>query len=159
MDGAKFSSGVERLLSMLDKFQASKTDLEQMRWAEERIFKLMVAWSNYYQGNTEILEEDLQGGVIPEEAEISINFIEPDVVQTIAEKEDSAIKRIDKSLMTRKQAIMDLDGVDEATAEKIIKEIDDEKKLSMEMFQQNADGTPIVEEKDQDEEKEPIAVQ
>lgn len=130
LDAQSFSSGIERLLSMVDKFEASKTDVELLRWAEMQVFDLMKAWSNLYQG-TDVLDEDLRIASIPEEMEMTVNYVKPEAVQTKTEIEDSTIKLIDSGLITKKRAIMDLYGFDEDQAEEFLKEIDEEQAMKM----------------------------
>lgn len=145
LDSQGFSSGVERLLSMVDKFEASKTDVELMRWAEREVFELMVAWSNLYQGTDQLIPE-LQNATLPDDMSFSINYASPEAVQTKTEVEDSLIKLLDKGLITKKKALMDLYGFDEAQAEEMMAEIDAEKALVMPVQLMPGQVPPVEEE-------------
>lgn len=122
-----FASGVDHLLSNLDKFQASQQDMSLFRWVEYELFEIMKLWSNLYQGVSEFgLIDQLKLATISEDVELSVKFDEPHSVRTQTETEDSVIKLIESGLMSRKQAVMRLYDVDEEKAEEIMKEIDDE---------------------------------
>lgn len=136
MEGKSFASGIERMLSMLDKFSASKADIELFRYAEYQMFDLMRLWSNAYQGNFEVLGEELQGGQIREEVKLNVNFNEPQAIQTKIEKEDSVIKLLKEGLVTKRRALMDLYDVDEQMADQMAEEIEEEKQLRVEVMQE-----------------------
>jgi hypothetical protein len=125
LEGQSFSSGLERLLSMVTKFEASKQDMELFRYAEEKAFKIMSKWSNLYQG-TDIIKDELQIAVIPDDATVSINYYEPQAIQTKQELEDSVIKRLDNGLLSKKEALKLLDGLDDVQAEEKLKELEAE---------------------------------
>jgi hypothetical protein len=130
LDSQSFSSGVERLLSMIDKFESSKSDTEIFRYVEMKLFHLLKLWSNVYQ-NTDQLIPELQLGKIPDDAKMTVNFVQPQAVQTKTELEDSIIKLLDKGLTTKKAAIMELKGIDEDSADEVLAEIANEKSVQM----------------------------
>jgi hypothetical protein len=124
-DGQKFASGVERLLAMIDKFEASQNDIDLFQHVEEEVFELLVLWSNALQG-TDNVDKDLQISVLPdpEMLDISVNFAKPTVLQSQTEQEDSAIKLIESGLISRVEAIMNLRNVSEEQAIQIASKID-----------------------------------
>jgi hypothetical protein len=130
LDAQNFSSGVERLLSMVDKFEASKTDIELMRYAEEQVFQLLVEWSNIYQG-TDNLIPDLQIATLPDDMDVTINYIKPEAIQTKIELEDSVIKLLDNGLITRQKALMSIYGLTEEQADEMESKISKDKSLLM----------------------------
>jgi hypothetical protein len=120
-----FSSGIDHLLANLDKFQASKQDMDLFRWVEDELFEIMVLWSNVMQpvsGEGE-LDEDIKGPQISDAVSFEIHYKEPMNVQTQSEVEDSVLKLLDAGLMSKTEAIIKLRGVDEAKAEEILNEI------------------------------------
>lgn len=122
-----FSSGIDHLLANLDKFQASKQDMDLFRWVEDELFKLIVLWSNVMQpvtGEGE-LKAELKGPQISDSAKMEIQFKEPMNVQTQSEKEDSVLKMLDAGLMSKTEALMQLRGVDESKAEELLGEMPD----------------------------------
>ena len=121
--GSTFSSGIERLLSMLQKFEASADDLDQFRMAEQKYYMLMKLWQQA-SANNDLLDAEYKVR-LPEDSQVSVQFHEPEMIQTQVEREDSQIKLMEAGLTSRKQAIMQIHGVSEEAAEEMIKEIDE----------------------------------
>ncbi len=120
-EAKSFASGLERLLAMLEKFEASQDDIDLFKWVEQEIFELVVLWNNYYQGS-EYLREDLKKGTIPDKVTLAIQFEKPEMVQTKSEKEDSLIKLKKEGLIDDVEMIMELEEVDEETAMQLVVE-------------------------------------
>lgn len=127
-EGKTFSSGVERLLAMIDRFEATRDDFDLFKNVEYQLFDLMRDWSNvmWQVNDEEALVDDLRLSSIGEDVELQCKFHEPQMVQTESEKEDSALKMLEAGLMSRVEALMKLRGVDRAAAEQIVAEIDQE---------------------------------
>lgn len=131
-DAKTFSSGIERLLSNIEKFEATRDDFDLFELVEKKTFELFKAWSNVFQGVTSPnpdtmtmpLIPELQMSTIPEDTMVNVTFHKPEIVQTKTEKEDSTIKLMDAGLVSRLEAIMELRGVDKDTASKVLEEID-----------------------------------
>jgi hypothetical protein len=127
-DGEKFSSGIERLLAMVEKFEASQDDQDLFRVVEDQVFDLMRDWSNLMlnvpadQGG---MREDLGHVKLDDKIKLNVQFFKPQMLQTETEKEDSVIKLLDAGLLSRNEAIQDLRGVDEDKAQEIIDRIDE----------------------------------
>jgi len=134
LDAQGFASGVERLLSMVEKFEASKQDVELMRHAEDEVFELLVKWSNAYQG-TDKLNKELQIATLPDDIAFSVNYAQPEAVQTKTEEEDSIIKLLQSGLITKQRAIMDIYNMDEAQADEMLQQIESEKAIVMPVVQ------------------------
>ena len=127
-----FSSGVERLLSMIDKFEASKDVMDIYKTVEESIWKVVKAWLNL---NADILDRKYQTTEIPETAELIISYEKPESITTEKEKIDVIEKKIDLGLMSRTDAIMELDSIGEADAKEKISRIDSEETQGTQSFQ------------------------
>jgi hypothetical protein len=122
-EGNKYASGLERLLAMVERFEASQDDLDLFAYVEDELYELFRAWYNEISG-TDALDKDYNFGPWPETSEVTVMFSKPAMVQTESDKEDSVIKRLDSGLITKKEAIMELRGVDEIKAGEIVQEID-----------------------------------
>jgi hypothetical protein len=128
----RFSSGIERLLAMIEKFEASKDSIDIFRGVEDKYFELMKKWSNAFQGvtkpngKTEPLIDDLRIATIPEDAFVTVQFKGPEIVQTKSEREDSVIKQMQEGLLSRTEAIQEIRGVEEEVAKEIVQKIDSE---------------------------------
>lgn len=123
--GSTFSSGIERLLAMLQRFEASSDDLDQFRWAESNYWKLFKKWQAV-SANNDLIDDEWKVRAIPEDSSISVRFHEPEMIQTQNEREDSQIKLLEAGLTTRKYAIAAIHGVSEESAEEMMAEIDSE---------------------------------
>ena len=95
----------------------------------------MKAWYTVLQGTVQ-LEPEYDFGVWPKDSEIIVTYCGPEMVQTATDKEDSIIKRLEAGLISKKEAIMELRGVDEVKAMEIMKEIDSNDQLQI--IDQNA---------------------
>lgn len=121
-DSDKFSSGIERLLAMVDLFEASKSDIALYRWSEKRLFKIIAAYINTYGGTDVLPEYNL--GIIPDDADVEVSFHRPEMIQTESDKLDIIQKKFDLGLITPIEAIMDDRGLkDLAEAEKVYADI------------------------------------
>lgn len=129
-DAQSFTSGLERLLSMIDKFEASRSDINLFKCAEREINDIILKWIEAYQG-TDLLDKRYQTGALPDAMEFSINYSKPESVQTKTEQEDSAIKLLDKALITRLDAIKRVHNVDDEIAEEMLEDIKKDKELTM----------------------------
>jgi len=115
----EFNSGVQMLLAQIKRFEASNDDLQLFKWVEQKLFKKFIKWNNLMATN------GIDGyQVLPEEAEVMVNYVKPQAIETQKEKEDRYIRLIENGLSSRVRAIMDIEEVDRETAEKIIIEID-----------------------------------
>lgn len=151
LEGQSFSSGVERLLAMIDRFSASQDDLDLFKCAEIEIFDLMRDWSNVMQGvndETRLIDE-LNTSQINESVAFNVKFNGPDAVKTELEKLDIVEKRIDLGTMSTIGAIEYLDEVDKETAKEMIEEIKAEELETGSNDEGDEDGTEINEGSDE----------
>lgn len=121
-EGKAYSSGLERLLAMIEKFEASKDDLDVFHGVEDEVFELIRLWNNAYQGTDYLKEKYRLKGEIPDTAFVDVKFKEPEIIQTKAEKEDSLIKLKKEGLKDDVEVVMELEGVDEEKAVEILVE-------------------------------------
>lgn len=127
---ARFTSGIDHLLANIDKFQASQEDFDLFRRVETELWEVMRLWLNAYQDVTgdNQLDEDLKVGQLDDEVELTVQFVEPQLVQTQKDKEDSVIKRWDNNLLTTKDAIIELYEFDDDKADEYIAELEADRK-------------------------------
>lgn len=127
--GNVFTSGVERLLASLERFEASQDDIDLFTHVEDELFEIMKAWYTVLRG-TVSLSQEYDFGAWPEESELMVTYCGPEMVQTATDKEDSVIKRLESGLISKKEAIMELRGVDDTKAMEILSEIDGNDQLN-----------------------------
>lgn len=118
----KFSSGVERLLAMIERFDASQADMEIYRDAEESLFEIIKAWNNTLIG-TGVLEIT---SPISEDTNVEVKYAQPQAIQSRAEQLAAIQLERELGLKSRTQAIEELYDVDTEKAKMIIDEIDSE---------------------------------
>ncbi len=125
-NGQKFTSGLDRLLSMISKFEATRQDFSMFRNVEDQLVRIMSAWSNEFQnvvGDGE-LDPELKIATLPDDMKVDVKFIEPEAVQTRAELEASINGQRDNGYMSRVEAVMELREVNRDSAIEIIEQID-----------------------------------
>lgn len=124
--GQRYQSGLDRLLAMISKFEATRDDFDMYRGVEQQLCKIISRWSNAYQNTVGegSLDDGLKGAMLPEDLMVDVKFAEPEAVQTKKDLEDSVIKLLGESLISRKEAIMKLRDVSAEKADEILTEID-----------------------------------
>jgi hypothetical protein len=118
-----YSSGLERLLAMIDRFEASQDDVDIFKCVEREVSYLMRAWYQAIRG-TPMLDPEYDFGDWPEDAEVCTSFAQPQMLKTDAEKEQSVVYRLENGLMSRVEALMELRGTSKEEAERLALEID-----------------------------------
>jgi len=126
-ESEKFTSGVDRMLSMIQQFEASKSDAALFEHAEDQIFQSIRAYINTYQG-TDFLDDKYSIGEIPEDAYVTIHYAEPQSIQSNEEKLTQIKTEIELGLKSRLKAIEEYYDIEEEEALKLMGEIDNEKK-------------------------------
>lgn len=133
-EAQKFQSGLDRFLGMIQQAEAGQDDYALFKSIEYQYLELIKAWSNIMQGATikagvDPLIPELQQAMLPEDLAVDVEFAGPEMIETKKDKEESVLRRLEQGLISRKRAIMEMDGADEATAEATLKEIDDELRM------------------------------
>ena len=125
LQGQTFSSGVERLLAMIDRFDASQDDIDLFRCAEIEVLDLEREWSNIMQGvndETRLLNE-LNVSRLNDDIKLSIKFNGPEAIKTEKEELEIVERRMENGTMSIIGAIERLDEVDKDRAKEILEEI------------------------------------
>jgi len=119
-----FTSGVDRFLSMVDKFEASQDDMSLYMSVEKKAWEIVKAWNNVYYNVTDNgFDEKLAGISIPEESELSIKFAKPELVLSENDKLATIEKRLDLNLLSITEAIAFDRGIAKEQAEEVVAEI------------------------------------
>lgn len=120
---SSYSSGLERLLAMLEKFEASQEDFDLFGAAEQQIFEIVKAWLVKYS-NTEFLNKRYNVTAGVQSAELSVQFAAPENVKTESESLADVKTEIDLGIGDRLTAVMKLKGYDEEQATKYLETLD-----------------------------------
>lgn len=124
--GESFSSGLERLLSMISKFEASRDDIDIFRRVESESFEIIKAFEAVY-GGTEFYPEPFG---LTEDAVLLVEFKEPEMIQSEKEELDLIQQKIEMGMISKLRAYMEVNDVSEETALKELDEIENEGKSS-----------------------------
>jgi len=90
----KFSSGVERLLAQIEKFEGSKETMAIYRDGESHLYNVVKAWHNALKG-TGVLLPKYETADLPMESEVLVKYSEPQTMLGEIEKLDIAERRMD----------------------------------------------------------------
>lgn len=123
------TSGVEKLLMMIERFEASQDDIDLFRWTEQSVYESMVRWHNVFRDVDQGLNSKVSGPAMPEDSEVQVSFGTPDMVISKKEKLDNIEKKLNLGLMTPVEAISELRDVDEDTADGIHQKIKEFNKM------------------------------
>jgi hypothetical protein len=123
-----FSSGVERLLAMIDKFESSKDTQDIYRHVENKIYSVIKAWVNALS-NTDMLKDEYKTSELPDSSELAVTFKRPETIQTPEEKLNLIERKMDLGLMSKIDAIMELYNLDRDAAEEKLGMIDGESEV------------------------------
>lgn len=126
-DTQKFTSGVDRFLYNLDKFEQSQDDVDLFSMVERKAYEIIKLWNNVYYNTTDNgFIPELSGVLIPEDSDLSIKFKGPEMVLGEGEKLDVISKKKELGLISRVEAVMEDRNIDRDRALEIIQEIDNE---------------------------------
>lgn len=119
--GQDFNSGLDRLLSQLQRFEATQRDFDLFRRVEKQFFELFKLWNNRFAS------EGVEGyQMLPDDAKLNINFHKPEKLETQDETETRLLRLMNEGILPKKRAIMKIMDVSKEDAEEIILELDQE---------------------------------
>lgn len=119
----RFNSGIERLLALIDRFEATRDDMNIYQRVEQQLFKKVVSWHNALR-DTNQLDPEFKTQLISDDASIEVEFQKPEMIQTENEKVQNIREKMELGLISRVDAIAELNGVDRESALDIIKRIE-----------------------------------
>jgi len=130
-NATQYASGLERLLAMVEKYDASQDDLDLFWDIEQQIYKIIGAWYEQINGTvgpdgSPALDPSLSFGPWPTNAKLQVQFAGPELVQTESEKIDTVVKKLEAGLISKVDAVSYLRGVTKEMAEEIIEKINEE---------------------------------
>ena len=130
-EATTYSSGVERLLALFEKFEASRTDYDLFKWVEREVYEIVLMWCQVLDG-TNVLDQEYKLGTLPSETSISVKYEKPEAVVSETEKLEAIERKLDLGLISQEMAIAEYH------------EVSDEKALEL-MEKINAETTPRIE--------------
>lgn len=130
-DAEKFSSGIDRLLSMISKFEASKDDFALFRGVEDELLELLIAWSNHFQNvvGDGALKDKFKGAILPDDIQSNVQYATPNAVETRKEQVENLSLERDGGYKSRIDILMSINNVDRDKAIEIAEQIDEDESL------------------------------
>jgi hypothetical protein len=122
-DSNRFSSGVERLLAMVERFEASQSDFEMYRWAEQRLYWIVKSWHNALNGTDQLFPQ-YKTQDLSDDSMVEISFTKPEAIQTESEMLDTISQKMDLGLLGRDEAISELRKIPIERAREVMAEMD-----------------------------------
>lgn len=133
---ANATSGIDRLLMMIEKFEASQDDIDLYRNVEQQGYEKMVKWHNVMREVQDGLSVKVDGPAIPDDSEVMVNYGGPDMVQSKKEHLDWIEQQMNIGLMSSVEAIEALREVDEESAKNILSKISEVERMDLNGMQQ-----------------------
>jgi hypothetical protein len=113
----QFTSGIDRLLSLIDKMQASRDDYDVFQYAETQVFKLVKAWLNALNGNASL--DSIYHTSLPSDCDLTVKYKMPEMVQTELDKIELLQKKIEIGLASPITGLMELEDLTRKQAEEL----------------------------------------
>ena len=127
-DSEKASSGIDRYLMMLSKIESHVDDYEAFNCAEHEIFGIIKKWLSVLDSAQ--LNPKYHTS-LPENSELEIDYYKPEMIETETEKLTNIEKKLELELMSKKQAVMLLHGIeDEDKAQDLLDDIQKDNELT-----------------------------
>ena len=135
--GQTATSGLDRLLQMIQQLSASSESFEVFARAEQMIWDLIRAWLIVLDGADD-MDDAFKIGSLPEQSKISIKFHKPEMVQSESELLSNADKRIELGMSSPIQEIMSKHDVDRDKAEEMFNQFQEDNRRFLNGEGQNA---------------------
>ena len=120
LNGAEhYSSGIERLLAMIDRFESTKEDFDLFRSVEDKVFNIIKKYQ-VALSRTEFLDREYWVSESAINTELDVLFHRPEMVQTESEKLANIKTKIEMGISDKALAIAELEETDIDTAEQKI---------------------------------------
>lgn len=112
----RFASGVERMLAMIDRFEASKDDIDVFHKAEDEVFDITKRMLAYYSTHGNLLDKKYKVNSSVESMQMTVIYSKPEAVKTDEDKILYAKEREALGLWSLIDVLMYLDDIDEDAA-------------------------------------------
>lgn len=117
----KATSGLDRLLRMIEKFEASRSDFDTYSRAESQLYEIVRRWHNVSLGS-DLLRSQYLSTQISDQSRLFTRYAGPEMVQSDSDKVSLWNQRIEAGEATVVDMMMDLRGVDRNQAMELLKE-------------------------------------
>ena len=115
-EGQSYTSGLERLLAMIEKVSASREDYDTFERVEEKVWYIVKAWLNALS-NSETLDQKYRTSQVPMDSRVVIEFAAPEMVKSDMEELEVISREIELGISSPVNAIMQREGLSREEAE------------------------------------------
>jgi len=112
----KFTSGTDRFLAQIEKFESSKDAMDIFKHGESAVYNIIRAWLNVLSQSDVLHPKYRIKGQISPDSELSIQYEMPSAVLTKMEKLDVIERELELRLTSEEKAYAEYNGVTEAEA-------------------------------------------
>jgi hypothetical protein len=121
-DALRYSSGIERLLAMVERFEAAKSSFDLFQNYEMRSLEIIKAILNTYNGNRNVLDPRYFIS-LPDDLSIQVNWRRPELVQSETDKVNILKQKLESGLISPIEAIQFDRNLSRDEAEKVYNRI------------------------------------
>lgn len=139
-DQQKFTSGFERLLAMLDRFEASREDYELYDNAEHELWDIIKGWIAVARKADNVLDERYIPRQSLEGVDLMVEFSKPEQIRSRSEQLSDIDKEKELFLTSDIQAIADYYQITREQAEERLEQFIADEKRAAELRQGLVDG-------------------
>lgn len=125
--GASFSSALERLMSMIDQFRATKSDFDLFKWKEKEIHTIVTKYLALLSG-TNLLDRELWVSPQIVNSKMTVNFAQPHMIETRSDMLANAKSEIDLGIEDAVSVKAKIDGISIEQAEEAIELIQERRR-------------------------------
>jgi len=137
----QYTSGIDRALALLDRFQASSEDADLFKQIEQSELDLIIAWNNVLQGTNEVSPK-FTGPKLNEKITVSVKYAPPRAFKSVEEIEKSVQNRLEMGMISEVEALAELREISDEEAEVILEKI---KEFDLKQIE---DRQPMMEQPD-----------
>lgn len=123
---ASYSSAVERLLALVDEFEATKEDFDLYQQVETKLFEIVKKYLVVLSG-ANVINPKYRVSPSFDKAELKISFHTPQMLETKSEQLENAKKKIDLGISDDVSILMELENLSEDDAQEKIDAIQSRK--------------------------------
>jgi hypothetical protein len=120
-ESIKYNSGVERLLAMIERFEAARSNYDLFKWYESEAYNIFSNYIRAYTGTK--LIDPMYKIAIPENSSISVTWQRPELIQSDSDKVLTLKQKIELGIMSKIEAIAQDRDISKEEAEEVYTQI------------------------------------
>lgn len=145
----KATSGLDRLLQMIQQITASMEDFETYERVEDELYQVIKAWITVLSG-TDGLDDEYQISNLPEKSQVIVKYKKPEMIQSETETLANAERKIDIGLSSKVNEYMKMHDCSREKAIEDLKQFSRDELEIEENEQGNSDEEEDTENNDSD---------